>query len=175
MTTSMLFVCSGNICRSPSAEAVMRARDTQSLTRCDSCGLEQFHVGEPIDARARQLLLERDIPCETIRARKLTSDDFRAFDWILAMDRGHLAYLQAHAPQPCAQKHDAARGGERCAALALFLDKTEAGAEVRDPYYGDKSDFRRMLDDIEQGVRDWLDFFAQEKSRGHAQRPENKA
>ena len=67
------------------------------------------------------------------------------------MDQGHFAYLKAHAPETDCDKR---------AALALFLDKTTPGAEVRDPYYGDKSDFRRMLDDIEQGVHDWLDFFA---------------
>ena len=126
----------------------MRARDTQNLTICDSCGLEQFHVGEPIDLRARQLLSENDIACDTIRARRLKETDFRDFDWILAMDKGHLAYLRAQAPQ------------DADAVLTLFLDKTEQGAEVRDPYYGDKSDFRRMLDDIEQGVHAWLDFFA---------------
>ena len=143
----------------------MRARDTQKLIVCDSCGLEPFHVGEPIDLRARQLLAERDIPCDTIRARRLQDDDFQNFDWILAMDKGHFAHLQASAPQE-----------KRQATLALFLDQTEKGAEVRDPYYGDKGDFKRMLDDIEQGVRDWLGFFAQtEKIPEDARPPENKA
>ena len=141
----------------------MRERDTQNLTICDSCGLEQFHSGEPIDLRARQLLSERDIACDTIRARRITNDDFRNFDWILAMDKGHLAHLTAHASQETRE--------DKRAAIALFLDKTEQGAEVRDPYYGDKADFRRMLDDIERGVHDWLDFFA----KTHAQRPERKA
>ncbi len=127
----------------------MRARDTQNLTVCDSCGLEQFHTGEPIDRRARELLSARDIPCNTIRARRLKDDDFCNFDWILAMDKGHLAHLKAHAT-----------GDDARASIALFLDKTERGAEVLDPYYGDKACFQRMLDDIEQGVRDWLDFFA---------------
>ena len=156
----------------------MRARDTQNLVVCDSCGLEQFHTGEPIDARARLLLAERDIPCDQIRARRITDNDFQTFDWILAMDKGHLAQLKAQAQLATLEdKHTPPR-----AVLALFLDKaatevlTGAGAEVLDPYYGDKADFQRMLDDIERGVRGWLDFFAKKSTLpAHAPRPESKA
>ncbi len=176
----------------------MRARDTQNLVVCDSCGLEQFHTGEPIDARARQLLIERDIPCEQIRARRITADDFQNFDWILAMDKGHLAQLKAQAQQATLEDNPTpSRVVPRVvprAVLALFLDKAEteteilasagAGAEVLDPYYGAKADFQRMLDDIERGVRGWLDFFAEKENlpenrpqnfEAHAPRPESKA
>ena len=162
----------------------MRARDTQNLTLCDSCGLEQFHVGEQIDRRARELLSERNIPCDAIRARRLKHDDFYNFDWILAMDQGHLAHLKMQArrenDQEHSQEHSQKNQGSKRATLALFLDKTSPGAEVLDPYYGAKSDFRRMLDDIEQGVRDWLDFFANiehlpQNFRGNAPPPDSKA
>ena len=158
MAVRVLFVCSGNICRSPSAEAVMRARDKLGIVECDSCGLESYHIGQGVDERAAAVLSKREIDSSYLRARQLQANDFENFDWILAMDYGHLSYLRDQHPQ--------ARAGTDFSELqprvVLFLDKLEGrhGQDVLDPYYGDRQNFESMLDDIEKGVDSWLSFFA---------------
>ncbi len=131
----------------------MRARVDDDLVYCDSCGLESYHIGEPIDSRARVALLKRGIDSTSLRARQLEANDFQDFDWLLAMDRGHLSYLQ---------EHSMANAGCR---ISLFLDSLDSrkGQSVLDPYYGDRHNFESMLDDIEAGVSGWLSFFTKQR------------
>lgn len=96
--TKVLFVCMGNICRSPTAEGVFRKmiRDAglESSVKIDSAGTHAYHVGEPPDIRAQQAARKRGYEIGDLRARQITQDDFREFDLILAMDWENLALLQ---------------------------------------------------------------------------------
>ena len=150
--TAVLFVCSGNICRSPTADAVLRkmaaARADAPLDlRIDSAGLNYYHIGEPPDARAQKAAGARGYDLSPLRARAVTERDFDDFDMLLAMDAGHESALL--------RLVDDARGRK----VRRFLDFAAAaglGRDVPDPYYGDESDFVRMMDCIEAGCRGLL-------------------
>jgi protein-tyrosine phosphatase len=139
----VLFVCLGNICRSPTAEAVFRElarREAPELTiEIDSAGTAGYHVGEPPDSRAQAAARRRGYDMSGLRARKVENEDFRRFDLILAMDEDNLATLRQQAP-------DAAR--ER---VRLFLEfATDADrVDVPDPYYGGANGFEEVLDLVE--------------------------
>lgn len=141
----VLFVCLGNICRSPTAEAVFRHKlQAQGLTDVigfDSCGTAAYHVGSAPDRRSQQAAASRGIKMADLRARAFEREDFEAFDLILAMDLDNLEFLQREAE---------AHGGDAGQRVALFLDYT-AGAqrEVPDPYYGGPQGFERVLDLVE--------------------------
>jgi protein-tyrosine phosphatase len=132
----ILFVCLGNICRSPLMEGLSRAACTQAGVphAFDSAGLGAWHAGEPPDPRAVAVARRHGLDIGDQRARVVTAADFERHDWLLAADRPVLAQLRARAPR-----------GAR-AELALFLDWTgaEPGAEVPDPYTGDARDFERV-------------------------------
>jgi len=140
---SVLFVCMGNICRSPTAEGVFRARvDEEHLGNrisIDSAGTHAYHVGDPPDRRATQAALNRDIDLSTQRARRVGDSDYENFDFILAMDRDNLDILTSHCPDEHSHK------------LSLFLEFAHGAdvAEVPDPYYGGTKGFDRVLDLIE--------------------------
>ena len=142
----ILFVCLGNICRSPTAEGVFRTlaarQGTHPITLIDSAGTADYHVGDPPDARTRAAAQQRGYDLSDLRARAVQPEDFHEFDFILAMDRANLETLQAMAP------------GQSRARLALLLDfAPQAGTvEVPDPYYGQAADFERVLDLVEQGA-----------------------
>jgi protein-tyrosine phosphatase len=146
----VLFVCTGNICRSPAAEGVFRRLlDQDGLLHrvtVDSAGTGDWHLGEPPDARAQAAARRRGIDISGMRARRLAASDFRRSDLMLAMDRGHLRALERATP-----------AGAR-AELRLFLDTApELGtAEVPDPYYEDEPAFEAMFDLIEAGCRGLL-------------------
>jgi protein-tyrosine phosphatase len=146
----ILFVCLGNICRSPTAEGVLRAlaaREAPELAlQVDSAGTAAYHVGEPPDPRARQAAARRGYDLTALRARIVEPRDFERFDLILAMDRDNLQVLRRRAP-PAAHER-----------LRLFLEfAPEAGPEdVPDPYYGGPNGFEEVLDLVEAAARGLL-------------------
>lgn len=148
--TSVLFVCMGNICRSPTAEGVFRFHvEGAGLTEhidIDSAGTHAYHVGEPADQRARAAAEKRGMSLEGIRARRVSQEDFERFDYILAMDEDNLARLKDEAPQEHRHK------------LRLFLEFADTGErEVPDPYYGGTAGFERVLDLVEEASRGFLE------------------
>lgn len=139
----ILFVCLGNICRSPTAEAVFRARAQRaglaSRLRIDSAGTGDWHVGSPPDYRSIAHAAKRGYDLTRLRARQVARDDFAAFDWILAMDRAVLATLERMRPEG-SPGH-----------LGLFLDLAPhlGRREVPDPYDGGEDVFETVLDLVE--------------------------
>jgi protein-tyrosine phosphatase len=146
----VLFVCLGNICRSPTAEAVLRAlaaREARDLAlEIDSAGTAEYHIGAPPDERSQAAARRRGYQMAALRARRVEPQDFERFDLLLAMDRNNLAALRARVP---AALH---------ARVRLFLEfAPELGtAEVPDPYYGGANGFEEVLDLIEAASRGLL-------------------
>ncbi len=146
---SVLFVCMGNICRSPTAEGVFVRKVHEAglgeRIRIDSAGTHAYHIGNPPDERMQRAALRRGYDLSSLRARKVEAQDFTRFDYILAMDADNLAILQQLRAQL-----DAASVR---AHLGLMMDFAEAKAshphEVPDPYYGGEAGFERVLDMIE--------------------------
>lgn len=143
MATRLLFVCSGNICRSPTAEAVMRRlvsdRGLDGEIEVNSAGIGDWHAGERPDRRATEAAGRRGVGLDGV-ARQVTPADFAAFDLLLAMDSTHLAELRRLAPPGTADK------------VRMF-----AAADVPDPYYGGDEGFDTVLDIVETGCTDLLD------------------
>ena len=139
--TSVLFVCLGNICRSPTAEAVFRARSKGSDILIDSAGTGAWHVGNGPDPRSRAEGERRGYSFAGQAARKVSPQDFYAFDVILAMDASNLSDLRSIRPD------------NATAQLSLFLPN---GADVPDPYYGGADGFSRVVDLIEEASDYWL-------------------
>jgi protein-tyrosine phosphatase len=147
----VLFVCTGNICRSPTAEAVFRARAARrgfgERVFADSAGTHGYHVGDPPDPRSCDAAQRRGYPMAGLVARKVTAADFGAFDLVVAMDQGHLAILKRLAPAP-------ARGKLR---LFMELVREATHRDVPDPYYGGPEGFEAVLDIVEAGIDALLD------------------
>jgi len=143
----ILFVCLGNICRSPTAEAVLRALAASEardlFIETDSAGTAGYHIGAPPDERSQAAARRRGYEMSTLRARIVEEQDFERFDLLLAMDAENLAVLRARAP---AGQHPRVR---------LFLEfAPELGtAEVPDPYYGGANGFEEVLDLVEAAAR----------------------
>ncbi len=138
----VLFVCLGNICRSPTAEGVfrhqVRAAGLQDVIEIDSAGTGDWHVGKAPDSRTVRAARQRGYELDALRARQFEIADFQRFDLILAMDRSNLRDLQAL--RPSASRAD----------LDLFLRRCgQAEHEVADPYYGGADAFDQVLDLIE--------------------------
>jgi protein-tyrosine phosphatase len=150
----VLFVCLGNICRSPTAEAVFRhllARSAAGLeVEVDSAGIGDWHIGEPPDQRAQAAARRRGLDMSGIRARQIVHEDFALFDLILAMDRQNFAELRRRAPVQYRER------------VKLFLEfAPDVGAhDVPDPYYGGEAGFEEVLDLAEQAARGLLTHLA---------------
>ena len=142
----ILFVCMGNICRSPTAEGVFRAharRHAPDLDlEIDSAGTHAYHVGEPPDPRTVKAAARRGIDLAGLRARQVRHEDFERFDLILAMDRLNHATLLDRSPP----RHHA-----RIRTLLEFAGET-APADVPDPYYGGQQGFDEVLDLVESAA-----------------------
>lgn len=142
----VLFVCLGNICRSPTAEAVFRRQielaGWQRLIQADSAGTAAWHEGKAPDARSQQHARERGYDLSNLRARQVKASDFADFDYILAMDAHNLAELK--------RQHEAL-GDSAKAQLSLLLDHHPelSGTDVPDPYYGGAEGFEQVLDQVE--------------------------
>lgn len=148
----ILFVCMGNICRSPMAEGVFNAlieeRGVRDRFELDSAGTHAYHVGEPPDKRAqRTMKAEREIDISGQRARRVVGEDFERFDLVIAMDRENLRNLEQQCPE---QYRDRVR------LLLEFVDGSDT-LDVPDPYYGPGDGFLRVLDLVEAGCRGLLD------------------
>jgi protein-tyrosine phosphatase len=142
----------GNICRSPTAEAVFRSLASSTApelaVEADSAGTHDYHIGHPPDARSQRVAASHGVDMSMLRARKLTAHDFERFDWILVMDRQNLEAARAIAP------------GQRRNRLQLLLDHApqQPLREVPDPYYGDMADFERVFELTEQAARGLIQF-----------------
>lgn len=138
----VLFVCLGNICRSPTAEGVFRTllirEGLESVVAVDSAGTHAYHVGSAPDARAQEAARRRGVDLSSFRGRQVEPSDFREFDYILAMDADNHGNLRTIA-------------GEHHHKLRLFMEYADnfEENEVPDPYYGGDNGFERVLDMIE--------------------------
>jgi protein-tyrosine phosphatase len=146
----ILFICMGNVCRSPTAEGVLRVLAERAgltfILEVDSAGTHTNHEGELPDPRARKAAASRGYELSSARARRVKDLDFRYFDRILAMDRQNLEFLHRSCPT------------EHLFKLGLFLDNADGLAldEVPDPYFGGAEGFEKVLDLCEQGARGLL-------------------
>ncbi|PCJ44869.1 MAG: phosphotyrosine protein phosphatase [Moraxellaceae bacterium] len=148
---SVLFVCLGNICRSSTAEAVLRSVvlnvGLDDCVEVASCGTAGYHIGEVPDSRSREVAKARGYDMATLRASQLQDSDFEYYDFILAMDESNLANLTMRCPQACLAK------------LELFLTYAQSydETEVPDPYYGGDQGFDHVLDLVEDACAGLLD------------------
>jgi protein-tyrosine phosphatase len=144
---NVLFVCTGNICRSPTAEGVLRHKLAEAgldaRVGVDSAGTIGFHSGEPPDHRAIERARRRGYDLSTLRARQIRRSDFEDFDLIVCMDRGHHAELRALCPEDSAG---------RVRVFMEFAPAADRPLDVPDPYYGGIADYDLALDLIEPGV-----------------------
>ncbi|MEQ8508093.1 MAG: low molecular weight protein-tyrosine-phosphatase [Rhodospirillaceae bacterium] len=151
MPVGVLFVCTGNICRSPTAEGVFRhlvvAAGLTKEINVDSAGTEGFHIGEPPDARAVAAAKARGYDMSGQAARRVSEQDFHRFDVVVAMDKGHLRHLTAMAP------------GDTYERVKLFMSYAPGAKtdDVPDPYYGEEAGFDTVLDLIESGSKGLLE------------------
>ena len=158
----VLFVCMGNICRSPTAEGVFRKllseRVSDLLIEVDSAGTHAYHVGDAPDPRAQKAALRRGIDISHRRARKVALADFERFDWLIAMDRGNFELLRELCPEPYLER------------VKLFLEFAPSleREDVPDPYYGGANGFEQVLDLAEEAARGLLDFLEQTRERPKA-------
>ena len=144
--TSVLLVCMGNICRSPTAEGVLHDKLEEAglldHVRLDSAGTHDYHVGKPPDGRAQEAARNRGYDLSALRARQVSVRDFSEFDLVLAMDQDNYQSLLRTCPEPDRHK------------VRLFLSFSQrySNQEVPDPYYGGNQGFDHVLDMVEDGA-----------------------
>lgn len=162
LKTRVLFVCMGNICRSPTAEAVFRqqVRDAgfEQAFHIDSAGTHNYHEGEPPDERAQQAATRRGYDTRTLRARRVHERDFEHFHYILAMDKANLAILRQECPPQYSHK------------LGLLMQYSrrfsQGMEEVPDPYFGGRQGFEHVLNMVEEAGQELLNRICHEKNIG---------
>jgi protein-tyrosine phosphatase len=149
--TSVLFVCTGNICRSPTAEGIFRKLVADAggggAISADSAGTHGYHVGEPPDARTQEAAARRGYDLSGLRARRVQPEDFQRFDLVLAMDREHEAILARMATPSSGHK----------LRLMMSYARRFSENEVPDPYYGGPRGFERVLDMLEDASHGLLE------------------
>ena len=154
-TVKVLFVCMGNICRSPTAEGVFRSlvetKGLQNRIEIDSAGTHAYHIGSAPDSRAQQAAGKRGIDLSDLRGRQFKPQDYHDFDYILAMDEANHYDISAQDP------------GNGKGQLFLFLDFADqyAEKEVPDPYYGGNQGFELVLNMIENASEGLLQHIRQ--------------
>lgn len=163
----VLMVCMGNICRSPMAEGVLRAKLQQAglHTRVvvDSAGTHGYHTGEAPDPRAIRAAAQRGVELAALRARPVQPEDFSRFHWLLAMDEANLAWLQRRAPEGVQARVD----------LLMTHARRHTGVrEVPDPYYGAAAGFEHVLDLVDDACDGIVAHLASEPPAGAAGGPQ---
>ena len=154
----VLFVCMGNICRSPTAEGVFRKLHRELAPELalhiDSAGTHAYHIGEPPDPRSQAAALSRAVDISLHRGRQARAEDFQEFDYVLAMDSANLRRLESLRP-----------AGAKAELKLLLEFAPETGVrDVPDPYYGGTRGFEEVLDLVEAGGRGLLEAIRQRKS-----------
>lgn len=153
----VLFVCLGNICRSPMAEGAFRQLAQQQGFSClvDSAGTASFHVGSPPDPRAIAVAGRHGVDIAGQIARQIERDDFYRFTHIVALDRANLEGVRTRAPR------------DGTAQLSMLMDAVDGrkGEPVADPYYGDEAAFEATWGEIHQGAEAWLQRLMRETER----------
>jgi protein-tyrosine phosphatase len=155
----ILFICMGNICRSPSAEGMFRhvlaKRAPQLAVEVDSAGTHDYHLGETPDARALAAARRRGIDISQLRARLIAADDFERFDLILAMDEENVRELRTRAD---VASHDRIR-------LIMEYAPEAPRRAVPDPYYGGEQGFEEVLDLLEEAMEGLIDSLSRRSTR----------
>ena len=142
-TISVLFVCMGNICRSPTAEGVFRhivnEKNLQDIIKIDSAGTHAYHIGESPDARSQATAKSRGVDISAQKARKVKATDFERYDYVIAMDHSNYENLKSLSTVEQQRK------------IHLFMDFTSAwdNTEVPDPYYGGADGFNNVFDMVQ--------------------------
>ena len=155
---NVLMVCSGNICRSPTAEGVLRAKLQRAGlpgVRVDSAGTHGYHLSEAPDARAQAAALRRGYDLSKLRARPVQQADFARFQWLMAMDASHLAWLHARAQHAAPEQ------------LRLLMEhgqRFKGVTEVPDPYYGSPEGFEHVLDLVEDACDGLVKLIRQQRA-----------
>jgi len=150
-TIRVVFVCMGNICRSPTAEGVFRdvvkKRNLQNFIKVDSAGTHAYHIGESPDSRSQSTAKSRGVDLSSQRARKVVANDFECFDYVIAMDHSNYENLKVLATSEQQEK------------LHLFMDFALDwdNAEVPDPYYGGGDGFKNVFDMVQSASEGLLD------------------
>lgn len=156
----VIFICMGNICRSPTAEAVFRHYVEQEGLdhgiHIDSAGTHDYHIGDAPDGRTQRAASQRGYDMSRLRGRQVEAGDFARFDYVLAMDEANLSILQRLRPRD-AESH-----------LGLFLEFAEKHdeREVPDPYYGGAQGFEHVLDLVEDAAKGLLKHIKQQHFKG---------
>ena len=155
MRVKVLFVCMGNICRSPTAEAVFRdlvkKRGFEKQFEIDSAGTHGYHIGNPPDRRTQQAARARNIQMDALRSRKVELDDFSRFDYVIAMDFDNHGMLTDISPADHMHK---------IKLMMSFADASDV-TEVPDPYYGGSDGFELVLDLLQEAAEGLLNYCQQ--------------
>jgi len=146
----LLFICTGNICRSPTAEGIVKSICKKQRLKsiiCDSAGLYNYHLGEKPDLRSIKIAKKNKIDISNFKARKINSDDFNNFDLIIGMDNNHILQLKEY--------------NHKIEKISLFLDFTIEfkNQNVPDPYYGELEDFEKTFKLIKIGAEEIVERF----------------